>query len=553
MREHRSLRAWSGSALLLLACGSNDGSSGDDAVADSVSTDPVAQEPTSPGGSAAGNPAGGAATPDRPAQPAPEREIESSFLAPVVTGRWIWTANPESGLVARIDAITREVTTLPAGLSPTYLAAIDGAGDARAIVINAGGSDATLFRQAPDGALSEVDVPIHQGATAWAVGPSGRFAIAWSDAAQLGTLDPTEGLQDVTVIDLAADPPHAERFSVGYRPLQLTIDASEARAYAVTHDGISVVELGDVPRVLDDVLIVSPDEQLSGTLGEPVLEDVPLTRDGRFALIRFAGAPRVKIIELSTNRSRVLELPGEVSDVDIAGDSDRAVAVVRSTGQVAVFDLGVALDDPTQVSLRTFTSEAIGSAALPDAGSTALFFTTAVDSDRLAILDTAADPAAPGAQRVVSLKAPISAVFASPEGSHAIALLKPEPGGERAGAFSTIPVADALPPKIQGTDAPPFRVTLASTAAGLRALVTVRDDASRIYGAYLVRMPSLQVDRIVLSSPPIAAGVLPDDRVAFVAQRHPEGRITFIDLDSAAAETLTGFELSSRVVDGASR
>ena len=96
-------------------------------------------------------------------------------------------------------------------------------------------------------------------------------------------------------------------------------------------------------------------------------------------------------------------------------------------------------------------------------------------------------------------------------------------------------------------------MTLASTAAGLRALVTVRDDASRTYGAYLVRMPSLQVDRIVLSSPPIAAGVLPDDRVAFVAQRHPEGRITFIDLDSAAAETLTGFELSSRVVDGASR
>ena len=79
------------------------------------------------------------------------------------------------------------------------------------------------------------------------------------------------------------------------------------------------------------------------------------------------------------------------------------------------------------------------------------------------------------------------------------------------------------------------------------------DDAADIFGTYLVRMPSLQVDRIALSSPPLAAGVLPDDGLAFVAQRHPEGRITFIHLESAAAETLTGFELSSRVVDGASR
>jgi hypothetical protein len=35
----------------------------------------------------------------------------------------------------------------------------------------------------------------------------------------------------------------------------------------------------------------------------------------------------------------------------------------------------------------------------------------------------------------------------------------------------------------------------------------------------------------------------------YVAQKHPEGRITFVTLESGEARTLTGFELGSRVVD----
>ena len=166
--------SWGGAALLLVACSNDDSSRGDDAVADSYAPG----SPIPPREAGYPGDTDGAPTDPGPSSPPPEREIESSFLAPVVTGRWIWTANPESGRVARIDGVTREVTTLPAGLSPTYLAAIDGAGDARALVINAGGSDATLFRQGTDGALSELDIPIHQGATAWAVGSMAARAIA---------------------------------------------------------------------------------------------------------------------------------------------------------------------------------------------------------------------------------------------------------------------------------------------------------------------------------------------------------------------------------------
>jgi hypothetical protein len=36
---------------------------------------------------------------------------------------------------------------------------------------------------------------------------------------------------------------------------------------------------------------------------------------------------------------------------------------------------------------------------------------------------------------------------------------------------------------------------------------------------------------------------------AFVSQVHPEGRITFIDLQEGAEQTVTGFELSGKVVE----
>ncbi|MEO8178793.1 MAG: hypothetical protein ABI895_08170 [Deltaproteobacteria bacterium] len=542
--------------VVLIGCGSDDGNLDDAPQTSGPRADDVAfgagggSASTTPGAASnPGNNMGADSNGSAPTPAVPEQEEENTFRVPVVTGRLIWAANPVSGRVALVDAVTHEVLTLPAGLAPTYLAAIPGVTANRALVINSGSTDATLFRQtASGGELAQLQIPLHQNANAWTLSDDGHWAVAWSDAREFKRLDATEGLQDVTVLDLSKAPPALARFSVGYRPVKLQIDAAGTHVYAVTHDGISVIELGATPRLSDDIGILSATDALSAESGEPVLEDVPITRDGRYAVVRFAGAPRLQVIDLTQRTSQLLELPGEASDVDLAGDGERAVAVLRDSSQVAVFDPAVVITDPSQVVLRSFSGETLGSAALPENGDTALLFTTATDSDRLAILDLANAGAA--SPRVVSLKAPIRAVFPTPEGSYAVALLETEANSERAGAFSVVPIAAALPPKIQGTDAPPYRVSLAQTPSGLRGLVTTRDDAHGIHAAYLVRMPSLQVDRIDLSSPPIAVGLLPEFGVGYVAQQHPEGRITFIDLETGAPQTLTGFELADRVVNG---
>ena len=124
------------------------------------------------------------------------------------------------------------------------------------------------------------------------------------------------------------------------------------------------------------------------------------------------------------------------------------------------------------------------------------------------------------------------------------------PAADRAApgrAFSLVPLGADLPAKIQTTDAPPEAVVL--SPAGKRALITIHDDVKQVYAVYMGLFPTLEVQRVGLASPPIAAGVVAGAGRGYVAQKHPEGRITFVTLDSGEARTLTGFELGSRVVD----
>ena len=61
--------------------------------------------------------------------------------------------------------------------------------------------------------------------------------------------------------------------------------------------------------------------------------------------------------------------------------------------------------------------------------------------------------------------------------------------------------------------------------------------------------PLVEVDEFELPSRPLASGIVTEAARGFVAQEHNEGRVTLFDLDSGSEKTITGFELSSKVVD----
>jgi hypothetical protein len=352
----------------------------------------------------------------------------------------------------------------------------------------------------------------------------------------------------------------------------------------VTEPGITVLDLGSSGPLVEKDVPVTDDP-----LENPASRDVSITPDGQHALVRRDGSAEVGIISLETGARVSIELSGAVTDLDLSADGLRAIAVVRAPGEIvsepdagAATDAGTDADPeasvpdaelpdaappgpvpssevyllpipgivtaPASYDKVTIDGEVVGSVSVSTQGDVALLYTNATPNDHLTILKTA-----PGSDflsyRSVALKAPVVAVFPAPDSEHAIALLAPSSGSNKAGAFSVVPIAKDLPPKIQGTDAKPMSVAIAPPPS-TRALVTVRDDAKKIHAVYLARMPQLQVDRLTLASPALAAGMVPSAGVGWVAQKHPEGRITFVDLAKGSARTLTGFELGTKVVDG---
>lgn len=546
---------WAGTTLvvgaMLWSCSSGKDSSGG---GDPLGDGPNIGVPQATGGSTA--------------QPVLELELEENFRSPVVSGPYLWSANPETNRVARINAESFEVEVVDGGHGPTFLAALPQTdGPDGAVVINVFGDNVSVFREGEEGMgggtgalLSETRFPVQPGASAWAVGASGKIAIAWSKFEQ-DLRGPLDGYQDLTVLELDADPPTATRLSVGFRPTQVVINQDETRAFVVSRPGLSVLDLGgETPTVLHELFL--PDQ------GDEATRDVSFTPDGDFAFVRLNRSSDVLVIRTEDDTRVTVSLPREVTDLDLSGDGTTAIAVMRgnllstsvgmggfggqggtaSSGdddglsntpsQIAVMNVPEIFDAPTTFDLVE-TDELVGSVVIAHDASRAVFFTSAVDNPHLLTLDL--DDLS---QRVSDLQAPAQAAFLSEDGKYAAAVMTPPTGSTSSGAFALMIAGEDLPLRLEGTSTVPRFISLTQD----RCLVTTWGSETAPAVVYLGKFPDLSVDRVELPGEPLASGMVPDAQQGFVAQAHPEGRVTFIDWDTALPTTVTGFELSSKVV-----
>lgn len=462
------------------------------------------------------------------APPLPEeQEDESAFRAPVATGSFLWSANPESGRVALLDARDASVRLLSAGLRPTEVFGLPSpSGKPRAIVQNQGSSDASILTF--DGeSISEQRIVTPEFTNRWAVSDDGKWAVAFGVEEKNGSFDPTQGLQEIAVVDLEDFERPPVRLTVGYRPRSVVL--REERAVVVCEDGIALVSLGDTVE-LEDWLELGPGAGL----------DTSVTADGLRALVRHPGESSFEVFDLeSLGEPRRVVMGGSVTDVDLT-DSGRVVAVARDAGEVVTFLLDELDETDAAIARTTIDDAVIGSAAVAKNGDRAVLYTTAARDKQVTAIDLR-----PGADflksRKVSIQHAITGVVLSDDGASAIVY---GPGAESGkGAFSVVTLDRERFARVVGTNAPIQAVSVASFG------FLVAAHSSAVSEAHVGRLPELGVDRFVLGSRPLSIGILEAEGVGYVAQAHPEGRITFIGIRSGEVRSVSGYELSAEVVE----
>ena len=185
--------------------------------------------------------------------------------------------------------------------------------------------------------------------------------------------------------------------------MSVAFSADGRQAFAVTEDGITVVDLTDAagPRVTKNVIITDDPTENADT------RDVSLTASGGLAIIRREGSAAIGIVDLATSARASVTLSGPVTDLDVTSDGKRAVAVVRNTSEVAILPLEGGIPATGAITRVTITGEVVGSVVLAPGGGAALLYSNATTLERLTVLKLGATPS----YRVVKLHAPVLSVF----------------------------------------------------------------------------------------------------------------------------------------------
>jgi hypothetical protein len=523
----------------------------------------------------------------------PEHKVENAYKSPVATGHKVWIADSVSGNVAYIDATTFAVQTASAGNAPTYLAAVPDTNDDVAIVQNVLSQNATLLR-VHNNTLTPTTYPSTPDANSWAVSKMGHWAIAWTNSLFVPNADPTQGFQDVEVIDLSKTGPAtaAIGLTVGYRPSQVAFSGDESHAYVVTQDGISVLDLtgGATPAAsaLYPLGVDLPPVADAGSQGDAGGQDAQSTDGGGADAAPDADPDAAPDASPDASFDGPADAP-VVTDASFDG-ADAGILVQFDAGASVTPDVSftpdgayalVRVDSSATINVISLASGASVKVTLPSPPTDLSMspkgdFAIAVMRDRFSVAQI-----------------PIPGIFTSPTSFGTIAIPGEVIGraivtsnGASALLFTTVAAVPRMTVLSFGAQ-PSYRtVTLhapvlavfptsdgsnaivlhnmsptpGSTVKGAFSIVPVSSslpakivgvpappiavaiaptsdtalvsisDGASTFGVYLARMPSLEVTPFTLASPPNAVGMASAANRGYIAQDYSEGRITFVDL-----------------------
>lgn len=496
--------------------------------------------------------------------PPPPPEVEYELGAPVSSLRYVYVAMPDEDKVAKIDGKTLAVSSISVGEHPEIVAAVPNSDTA--VALDTVNGTATIIRPtvSADQKLTFATLP---NLNQLMVDPSGRFAVAWfdltraiADAGGLDFVDQIGSFQDVTVVDLQNGEETAVDLTVGFRPREVEFDAAGDRAYVITDDGVSVIDLASAteqgPSIVPPIPIGDP-------FADPTALEVDVMATGDYAVVRESGESSVRVLGLAGPErgvSRVIDLPSEPTDLDLSPDGTRAFAVLRDTSQLAVIDVPGDAVDPSGVDLVDLGGETVGSLVLTDDASRGVLFTNAYAVERITVIELDHPDGQPGYPHATyPLQKSIRYVQIHPNGHKAIIFHAKAAGDpdqaqsldefiDKSYGYSVFDLDQGFA-KLQLTPVDPGAMAMPASAQRAYVILDGGDSEGALAEVQTIELDTGVVRHLTLGSPPETVGVLPDAGTAFVSQRHALGRISFIDIASGAVRTITGFDLNSLIID----
>jgi len=484
----------------------------------------------------------------------PEEEPGVAMSLPLIGKDFLFILDADSGNVVLIDARALAIHTVPVGPLPTALAVLPGQDVA---VLLEQGADQVVVIRASD--LRAIAWPQGEGQTmrynSLSVSPSGDFALAYFNS-QLATsgIDSSTSIMKVGLIDLR-DPsalseltPPVFTYPVGINPTQVQWSPDGKRVFVIADKGVSRLDLSipDAPAML-------PPLSLGDEGGRSVDREVKITPDGKHALLRRFDTTVLVLTDLETGEQWTLDFSERPTDLDLSPDGGHAYIALRNGKRVARAPLPGGFE----------SQEAIEWIDLPERVGL-----VEMSSDRDSILIYAASSSS---HTLYHWRDGVLTPHVFPKGIEAVSFAPTAADGtENALVFHSKADGAILPGddiydvidksygytalrlsdgaqllQLTAADQGPFTFTL----DGKKGYIAITDENSirEVHILDLLGVGGAAVRVFTCASPPTSLGPIPDNRKIYVAQDHPEGRITFLDEDTDRPITITGYELNSDI------
>jgi hypothetical protein len=497
-------------------------------------------------------------------------EAEHELTAPVSSLRYVWVAMTDEDKLAKIDGEQLTVAAIAVGHHPQVVATMPTTDTA--VVLDEiddpstqTGGVATVIRPSSAGDTSEV-YPVLPNYNRIATSPDGHYAVAFfdlakavADAGSLAAVKHIGSFQDVSVLSVNPVAKGHVDLTVGFKPRGVEFDGTSTHAYVITETGVSIIDLAAVTQ--NKPTIVPPVPVFDTPNGHDDTSEVHVLASGDYAVVREPGVAALRIVRLTgptAGTATVIGLPAEPTDVDLAPNGTRVYAVTRAPATLTAIDVPGDLTNLSAIETVSLGDIIAGQLTLSPDGSRAILYTNAYLDEHFTVVQLDQ----PGLPHVTyPLEKSVLTVGFDPTGTRAIIVHARAPGDpsqaqdfdtyiDRMPGYSAVDVASGFS-KLEITAVDPGGFAFSPSAPRAYLTLDGGDTDGATWAVQEIELDSGVVRTFPLNSPPTAIGVLPSAGTGkvFINQRHPLGRVTFLDVVTDQVRTVTGFDLNSQVVD----